>query len=107
MPLNLLLRPAAITCALLGVASCAKKSQNAVVVAKEHIPAHVEGTPYQEREMDREQWLVKIQFEGGRTTSAPVDAEQWKTLNVGDRVVAQYSEGKHTGTIWAIEVRKQ
>ena len=85
---------------------CAKKSQTAVVTAKEHIPAHVEGTEYQERQTDREQWLVKVEMQGGRKADAPVDKAQWELLKVGDRVHASYSEGKHTGTIWAIELRK-
>ena len=85
---------------------CAKKGQKAVVIAKEHIPAHVEGTEYQERQTDREQWLVKVEMEGGRKAEAPVDEAQWKSLKVGDRVHASYSEGKHTGTIWAIELRQ-
>ena len=85
---------------------CAKKSQKAVVLAKEHIPAHVEGTEYQERQTDHEQWLVKVEMEGGRKAEAPVDEAQWQSLKVGDRVHASYSEGKYTGTIWAIDLRK-
>jgi hypothetical protein len=85
---------------------CAKKSQKAVVIAKDYIPAHIEGTEYQERQTDREQWLVKVEMEGGRKADAPVDKVQWESLKVGDRVHASYSEGKHTGTIWAIELRK-
>jgi hypothetical protein len=85
---------------------CAKKSQKAVVIAKEHIPAHVEGTEYQERQTDREQWWVKVEMQGGRKADAPVDKAQWESLKVGDRVHANYSEGKHTGTIWAIELRQ-
>jgi hypothetical protein len=85
---------------------CAKKSQKAVVIAKEHIPAHVDGTEYQERQTDREQWLVKVEMENGRKAGAPVEKAQWESLKVGDHVHASYSEGKHTGTIWAIELRK-
>ena len=85
---------------------CTKKSQKAVVIAKDHIPAHVEGTEYQERQTDREQWWVKVEMENRREADAPVDEAQWQSLKVGDRVEASYSEGKHTGTIWAIELRK-
>ena len=85
---------------------CAKKSQKAVVIAKDHIPAHVEGTEYQERQTDREQWLVKVEMENGRKAEAPVEKAQWESLKVGDSVHASYSEGKHTGTIWAIDLRK-
>lgn len=76
------------------------------MIGKEYIPAHVEGTEYQERQTDREQWLIKVEMENGRKADAPVDAEQWKALNVGDRVRADYSEGKYTTTIWAIDLHK-
>ena len=88
------------------VFGCVKKSQKAVVIAKQHIPAHVEGTEYQERQTDREQWLVKVEMEDWRKAEAPVEKAQWESLKVGDPVHASYSEGKHTGTIWAIELRK-
>ena len=66
--------------AVMLVVSCAKKSQKAVVIAKDHTPAHVEGTEYQERQTDREQWLVKVEMENGRKAEAPVDKPQWDSL---------------------------
>lgn len=86
---------------------CTKKTHDAVVVGKEHIAAHVEGTGYKEREMDHEQWLVKIQIENGPKANAPVEQDQWISLKVGDRVRAKYSQGDYTGTIWAIDIVKQ
>jgi len=86
---------------------CAKKTEQAKIVGKEYIPAHVEGTEYKEREMEHEQWLVEVQMEDGRRTNAPVDEAQWKTLKVGDRVQAKYSQGKYTGTIWGIDIQKE
>ncbi len=87
-------------------AGCTKKSQSAVVISKDYIPAHVEGTEYQERQTDKEQWWVMIEMTNGRKADAPVDAELWKALKVGERVRADYSEGNHTGTIWGIELHK-
>lgn len=86
---------------------CSKKTQDAVVVAKEHIAAHIPGTEYKEREMDHEQWLVEVQLESGRKTNAPVDEVQWNALKVGDRVQANYSQADYTGTIWGIDIRKK
>ena len=101
-----LLRSAlSISVVMLGF-GCAKKSQDAVVIDKQHIPAHVEGTEYAERQTDREQWWVKIEMAGGRKAEAPVDEAQYQSLKIGDHVRANYSEGNYTGTIWAIELRK-
>jgi hypothetical protein len=90
----------------LGLASCAKKTQPATVVAKEYIPAHVEGTPREERQIDRERWLVKVEMKNGRKAEADIDAELWKALKVGDRVWADYYEGKYTGTIWSADLHR-
>lgn len=90
----------------LGLAGCTKKSQSAVILSKDYIPAHVEGTPYQERQVDRERWLVRVEMEDGRRTDADIDADLWKTLKVGDRVRAEYSEGNYTRTIWSADLRK-
>jgi hypothetical protein len=92
---------------MLAVSGCTKKSQNAVVVGKEHIAAHVPGTDYKEREMDHEQWLVKVQMEDRRVNDAPVEKEQWQSLKVGDRVRVRYSQGNYTGTVWAIDIEKE
>jgi hypothetical protein len=85
---------------------CTKATQHAIVIDKAHIAAHVEGTEYKEREMDHEQWLVKVQIENGPKANAPVDQDLWNALKVGDRVRAKYSRGNYTGTIWAIDIEK-
>ena len=86
---------------------CSKESQDAVVIGKEHIPAHVEGTEYKEREMDHEQWWVDVRMKSGLRANAPVDEAQWNALKPGDRVRAKYAEGKYTGTVWAIDIQKE
>ena len=86
---------------------CTEKSQEAVVIGKERIAAHVEGTDYKERESDHEQWVIEIKMKSGMRASAPVDEAQWNALKPGDRVRAKYSQGKYTGTIWAIEIQKE
>jgi hypothetical protein len=83
-----------------------KKSQPAVVLAKDFIPAHVEGTEYQERQVDRDRWLVKVEMEDGRKADADIDAELWKELKIGDRVRAEYTEGKYTRSIWTCDLRR-
>ncbi|MEQ1861537.1 MAG: hypothetical protein ABMA13_16570 [Chthoniobacteraceae bacterium] len=85
---------------------CTKKSQRAVVIAMEHIPARVEGAEYKERQTDRDRWLVKVEMESGRKAEADVDEALWQSLKVGDRVHAEYSEGNYTGTTWVVELRK-
>ena len=85
---------------------CTKRSQSAVVISKEHIPARVEGAELKERQLDRERWLVKVEMESGRKAEADVDEVLWQSLKVGDRVVAEYSEGNYTGTAWVVELRK-
>ena len=89
------------------VSGCSDRSQDAVVIAKEHGAAHVEGTEYKERELDHEQWLVEVRMKSGLRARAPVDEAQWNVLNAGDRVRARYSQGKYTGTVWAIEIEKE
>jgi hypothetical protein len=93
--------------AALVLASCAKKTQNGVVIGKEYIPAHGEGMEYRERQTDREQWWVTVEMTDGRKANAPVDLEPWKAFKIGQRVRADYSEGKYTGTIWGIEIHPQ
>ncbi len=90
----------------LGLAGCTKKSQPAVVLSKDYIPAHVEGTPYQERQVDRERWLVRVEMEDGRKADADIDADLWQTLKVGDRVRAEYTQGNYTGSIWTCDLRR-
>lgn len=85
-------------------AGCTKKTQPAVVIAKDYIPAHVEGAEYQERQTDHERWLVRVEMEDGRKAEADLEPERWKALNMGDRVQAKYSEGNYTGTIWSVDL---
>lgn len=85
---------------------CTKKSQNAVVISKEHIPARVEGAELKERQLDRERWLVRVEMESGRKAEADVEEALWQSLKVGDRLIADYSEGNYTGTAWVVELRK-
>ena len=92
---------------LLAIAGCTKKSVKAVVIEKRYVPAHVEGTEYKEGEMSHEQWLVTVEMENGRKNNAPVTEAQWNSLKVGDAVVAKYSQGNYTGTIWGIDLEKK
>ena len=107
------MRKNALACFFLGIvlvlmgSGCTKKGQRAVVMAKQHIPAHVAGTEYKEREMDHEQWLVTVEMEDRQTKDAPVEKEQYDALKVGDRVRAKYSQGNYTHTIWAIDIEKE
>jgi len=77
-----------------------------VVIAKDYIPARVEGAEYQERQTDHDRWLVRIEMTNGRKAEADLEPEQWKALNIGDRVRAHYAEGKYTGTIWTVELHQ-
>lgn len=90
----------------LGLAGCTKKSQPAVVLSKEFIPAHVEGTELKERQTHHDRWLVKVEMESGRKAEADVEPEQWKTLKIGDRVRADYNEGNYTRSIWTVELHQ-
>ncbi len=105
--LPMLSRGSLAALSIIALAACDKKSTTAKVIGKGHIPAHVEGTEWKEREMDHEQWLVTVEFEaGGRKTDAPVDKSQWDALKNGDRVRVNYSEGQYSHTIWGIDLRK-
>ena len=76
------------------------------MIAKEHIPAHVEGTELRERQTHHEQWLVDIKMADGRRATASLDEAEWKTFQVGDRVRADYNQGSYTGTVWYVEIHK-
>jgi hypothetical protein len=89
-----------------GFSGCNKKSADVVIVSKEHIPPHVPGTPESIRETDQDQWMIDVQFANGNERRTAVDAEQWKTFKVGERVHANYSEGEYTHTVWAIDLHK-
>lgn len=90
----------------LSLVGCTKKSQSAVVLEKEYIPARVEGAELKERQLDREQWLVRVEMADGRKATASLDEAEWKTFQVGDRVRADYSQGNYTGTVWVVEIHK-
>lgn len=77
------------------------------MIAKEHIPAHVEGTELRERQTHHEQWLVDIKMADGRRATASINKPKWDSFQVGDRVRAKYAQGNYTGTIWSVEIRKR
>lgn len=76
------------------------------MTAKEHIPAHVEGTELRERQTKNERWLVDIEMANGRRATADLNEPEWKTFQVGDRVLATYAQGDYTGAVWYVEIRK-
>ena len=94
------------------LAGCNTKSQNAIVLSKEFIPAQTvaadgaEPAP-QERATQHDQWLVHVEMADRKKAQADVEQSQWNELRVGDIVTATYSQGKYTGTVWRVELRRQ
>jgi hypothetical protein len=124
------LRAAIVVCLSLGIASCAKKRGDAIVVGKEHIdvaeakplpsPAASPSpgaSPVNEEAVIREMAPDEIDVDGivmkkeVRGTSKDPRAgteETWlvkvEMVEVGDRIKVRYSEGKYTGTVWGSEI---
>ena len=93
------------------LAACNTKSQTAVVLSKEFIPALIipedgSAPAQQERATPHDRWLVHVEMASGRKAQADVEQAQWNALRVGDQVTATYSEGNYTGTVWHVELRK-
>lgn len=76
------------------------------MIAKEHVPAHVEGTELRERQTKNERWLVDVKMADGRRATADLEEAEWKTYQVGERVRATYAQGDYTGSVWWCVIRK-
>ncbi len=111
------MRPSVALFPLLGIAGlvllagCNTKSQTAVVVSKEFIPAQIisadgPATAQQEGTTPHDRWLVHVEMADGKKALADVEQAEWDELRVGDKVQATYKQGKYTGTVWYVELRK-
>ncbi len=106
------MRPFLAAVLLVAFAGCNTKTQDAVVLSKEFIPAQIiaENGPapeQSERAVQHDQWLVHIQMADRFLADVNVEQPQWVALRVGDKVEAIYAQGKYTGTIWRVELRKK
>jgi len=93
---------------LLGVAGGVKKGGEAVVIAREYIPAAPAGEAVrQEHQLSEEQWRVLVEIRADlRKVNVLMQRAEWEKLRVGERVNVRYSQGKYTGTIWSSEIKE-
>ncbi len=105
--------PLPLLCAagLFLLAGCNTKSQTAVVVSKEFIPAQIipadgPAPAQQEGTTPHDRLLVHVEMADGKRPLADVEQAQWDELRVGDKVQATYKQGKYTGTVWYVELSK-
>ncbi|CAN5683344.1 hypothetical protein BH20VER1_BH20VER1_30970 [soil metagenome] len=114
---------------LLSGSGCHRKSGEAVVLRKEHIPAAESATSPSDaltepsparlepspglapassdsRAVAHGQWLVHVEMVNDRRRlDVRVEQPLWEKLKEGDRVDVTYREGKYTGTVWASEIK--
>lgn len=112
MRLSAALFPLLCAAGLFLLAGCNTQSQTAVVVSKEFIPAQIipaDGTEpaRQEGATPHDRLLVQVAMADGKKALADVQQAQWDELRVGDKVKATYKQGKYTGTVWYVELRKE
>ena len=106
------MRPFLAAVLLTAFAGCNTKTQDATVLSKEFIPAQIldENGPVpgqNERAVQHDQWLVHIQMADRFLADVNVEQPQWVALRVGDKVEATYAQGKYTGTVWSVSIRRK
>ena len=106
------MRPFLAAVLIVAFAGCNTRTRDAVVVSKEFIPAQIiaENVPspeQNERAIHHDQWLIHIETADRMKARADVEQAQWVALQVGDKVEATYSQGKYTGTVWSVSLRKK
>ena len=93
---------------VISLTGCNKRSGEAIVTGKEYIEAVAPGATPEERQLDREQWIVNVRmvYDGRRVNILLDDKAQWDRYEVDQRIHVTYQEGKYTGTVWGAEITK-
>ena len=105
--------PIIVGLALFSLAGCAKKSGEAIVLGKEHVPpAELSVSPNESASPSSpapspqpEQWIVNVEMVADlRKVDVRVERSRWEALREGDHVHVTYRQGKYTGTVWSAEI---